>query len=383
MNKLTVYLKDYQKSDKTSAVYIYTHLMNEKVRFNTGVSVNPDNWDPIKKRIKGTSKTVKDDNLIIDNCKKRITDAFVRYRLQGKELTPDLLRKEYKIPSTYIDFYDFVEKTILEQKGILSPNTIAMHESVLNKLKLYKKQLMFSEISVEMINDYKKYLKLRLDNKENTIQKNMAVFKSYINIAIRKKIITENPFDHIKIKRINPDRIYLDPEELDKLIELYRKNTLTPNHQRVLRYYLFACFTGLRVSDLKRITHDDIVNNTLVFHAYKTKSKVIKIPLKEPALILIKNAAPLRTVGFIFDTYSDQVTNRHLKKIATAAGIDKEISSHSARHTFATLFLRKTKNIAVLQKLLGHTNISETMIYAHVLGEDVEKEMEVFNDFKI
>ena len=73
--------------------------------------------------------------------------------------------------------------------------------------------------------------------------------------------------------------------------------------------------------------------------------------------------------------------NRHLKTIYESINFDKHISFHSARHNFATLFLRNTKNLAVLQKLLGHTNITETMIYAHVLTEDIENEMKVFNEF--
>lgn len=384
MGKLTIYINaSYKKKDGTTSVHIYTYLLKEKVWFNTGVSVNPENWDAKKFRIKGSSKKVKDDNLIIESCKSRLNEVFVRYRLQHKELTPDLLRKEYKTPSTYIDFHDFFTRAIKEQKKILTPNTICMHESVLAKIKKFKEPLMFSEISVEFLNSYKRYLKITLKNNENTIQKNMAVIKAYLNIAIRKKIITENPFKYIKVKRLNSDRVFLTETELQKLIELYKKEWLSPGLQRVLRYYLFSCFTGLRISDIKRIQHRDIINNTLIFAAQKTKSKIIRIPLTGPALKLMHDANPLRSYGNIFSTFTDQVTNRHLKTLADYINLEKHISFHSARHTFATLFLSKTKNIAALQKLLGHTNITETMTYAHVLTEDLEKEMEVFNGFEI
>lgn len=384
MNKLTVYLNDgYIKADGTVAVYIYTHLLAKKVRFNTKMLAKPKDFDKLKGRIKGATKEIIDKNLIIDNCKKRITDIFVRYRLQHKELTPDLLKKEYKTPSTYIDFYDFFTQAIKEQAKILSPNTIKLHESVLTKMKVLKPALMFSEITVEYLNSYTRYLKITLKNNENTIQKNMSVIKAYLNIAVRKRIIHDNPFQYIKIKRISPDRVFLNEDELKKFIDLYKKCWLHHGLQKVLRHYLFSCFTGLRLSDIKRIQHQDVINNILIFAPQKTKSKIVRIPLTKPALKLINDENHLCSYGIIFNTYADQVINRHLKTIADNVDFEKHISFHSARHTFATIFLRKTKNLAVLQKLLGHTNIRETMIYAHVLIEDLEKEMKIFNEYKI
>ena len=384
MGKLTVYINEsYKKRDGTAAVYVYTYLLKEKVWFKTGISVKPELWDHKKNRIKGSSKEISDNNLIIDSCKARLSDIFVRYRLQHKELTPDLLKKEYKTPSTYIDFYDFFTKFIGEQAKILSPNTIKLHESVLKKMKECKSVLMFSEITVEYLNSYKRFLKITKKNGENTIQKNMGVIKAYLNIAVRKKIINNNPFEHIKIKRISPDRVFLNETELQRFINLYKKRWLNPGLQKVLRHYLFSCFTGLRLSDIKRIQHQDIINNTLIFAPQKTKSKIVRIPLTKPALKLIKDENHLCSYGTIFNTYADQVMNRYLKTIYESINFDKHISFHSARHTFATLFLRNTKNLAVLQKLLGHTNITETMIYAHVLTEDIEKEMCVFDEFEV
>lgn len=379
MNKLTVYINDdYVKSDGTSTIYVYTHLKGKKVKFNTGVSVKSDTFDKTSGRIKGKSKQVKDNNLIIDNCKQRITDVFVRYRLQNIDLTPELLKQEYKIPSTYIDFYQFMA---LEIKQHSNENTKRLHESVLAKMKEYKKSLMFSEITADWLKEYKRYLKNKLKNNENTIHKNFGVIKAYLNIAIRKKIITSNPFEYYKISRVDANRVFLDEQELNHLIDIYKKQWLAPNLQKVLRHFLFSCFTGLRISDLKRIQHHDIVNNMLIFTPYKTKTKIVRVPLSKPALQLIKDENQHRIYGLIFKTYADQVINRHLKTIAELCGINKELSFHSARHTFATLFLKKTKNIAALQKLLGHTNIRETMTYAHILTEDLQKEMKVFDEF--
>lgn len=379
MASINIFLNDrYKKQDGTCSVYVYTYIRRDKIRFNTGVSVTPYNWNDEKKRIKGNTKKAKDQNLIIDKCVARINDVFVRYRLQNKELTPELLKQEYKTPSTYVDFYDFYQRKMNEQKGLLSENTIRQHQTVLTKLKYYKKQLMFSHLTAQFIRDYQKYMKNKRGNSNNTIKKHMAILKGYLTLAVKDDIINENPFKYIQIKSSQTDRVYLEPGELDKLWELYQAKRFHDNYHKVLRHYLFSCFTGCRISDVKALTHDHIIGDKLVYKPVKQKSKLVKIPLINAAKQLIKDAGEHRIRGRLFACYSDQVTNRMLHHIAEYAGIPKKISFHSARHTFATMFLRDTKNLAALQRLLGHTNITDTMIYSHILEEDIDADMQKF-----
>ena len=382
MASVNVWLNgDYIKKDGSCAVFVYTYIRRQKVRFNTGVSVKPDNWNDEKKRIKGSSKFAKDNNLVIDNCISRVNDIFVRYRLSNRELTPDILKKEYKTPSTYIDFYDFMRKTIQEEEGMLSKNTIAAHNSLLNKLTSFRKSLMFADITPELIDDFHKFMKNKLKNNPNTIQKTLSNFRAFMNTAKKKKVIDENPFDQVKLKRGQVNRQFLEEHELTKLIELY--NRYPANKRYVLKYFLFACFTGLRISDIRRIKYEDVINDTLVFQPYKTRgmTKIVRIPLTRPAKRYMKDNQGLKIRGCIFQPYADQVTNRLLKEIIQDAGIQKDISFHCARHTFATMYLRKTRDLAGLQKLLGHYSITETMKYAHVLDDDIKETIKFFDKY--
>jgi site-specific recombinase XerD len=379
MASVNVWLNDkYKKKDGTCAVYASVYVHRQKVKFNTGVSVKQDNWNAEKRRVKGNGKKAKDDNLVIDKCVARINDVFVRYRLQNKELTPELLRQEYKTPSTYIDFYDFYERKLNEQDGLLAANTIKQHKTVLKKLKEYKKQLMFSQITKQFLEDYIKFMKNKRRSSANTIKKHMAILKGYLTLAVRDDIIRENPFKYLQLKASQTDRIYLEPEELNKLWNFYKKEQFPENYHKVLRHYLFSCFTGCRISDVQMLTHDHIIGNKLVYKPEKQKSKLVKIPLIDAAKKLIQDEGRYRIRGFLFDTYSKPVTNRMLKHIAEYSNIPKEITFHSGRHTFATMFLRETKNLAALQRMLGHTNIKDTMIYAHILEDDIEKDMQEF-----
>jgi integrase len=380
MNKLTVTINEsYVRKDGQCSVYIFTTLNSEPVRLPVNVRVRPDKWNKKASRIKGSTQDVKDLNMVISNCVKRVTDIFVRYRLQDRELTPNILKKEYETPSVYIDFITFMEKTINDRKKILNYNTIKSQCSVLKKLKEFKKPIMFSELDENFINDYKQHIRSKLKNGPATIEKNMKVIKCYINLARRENKEIVSPFESIKIQETKSNREYLESDELKKLIAIYKSNRLADNLHLVLRHFLFCCFTGLRISDFKRCKKDDVINNMLVMVPVKTKKfgKQIKVPLTDTALQLIADEDS--NTAHLFKSYTEQVMNRYLKRIMTNAGIKKNITMHCARHTFATMFLQKTKNIAALQKLLGHSKITETMIYAHVLTDDLEKEMQKFD----
>lgn len=374
----------YIRKDNKVPVRLFIYIKNKRVVFNTGVAVGVDDWDKKNQRIKKTHPEHKDYNLIIDNCKVRINDIFVRYRLQHKELTPERLKNEYETPSTYIDFYDFMEQTIKERKNYVEDTTLIQQSVVLNKLKKFRKNLTFSEINEDFIKKFALHLKRAYKNENNTIYNNLKNFKVYLNIAVKKGIINENPFRNIKLSRPIGNREYLTEKELTSLIELYNKNFLPLGHQRSLRFYLFSCFTSLRITDLRNLKMENIKNNLLIYIPYKNrnkKSKPVTIPICKPAKRIINEESPYRLYGYIFNMWTDQTINRHLKDIAGHLSIKKEITFHTARHTFATVFLRRTKNIVALKELLGHSDLKTTMIYAHILTDDLESEMKIFDNF--
>lgn len=375
---------DYVKANGESSIVIILHLQGKKIKINTGISVKKRDWDSEKNIIKTTHPKAYDYNLIISNCMGRINSIFVRYRLQFNDLTPSLLRKEYDNPAEYIDFFKFMELAIKERKGELSETSMLQHNSMLSKLREFKTGLKFTEIDEEFLKRFDRFMINTLKNKINTRHNTFKVLKTYLNIAVRKGILKKNPLQKLPVKRIRTDRVYLDGKELQLLIDLYLKQFLLPGHQQSLRHFLFSCFTGLRISDLRNLNMEDIIGDMIILVPQKTRNvneKTVKIPLTDPAKLLIKDESPDRLKGNVFNLLADQTINKHLKDIVKVCSIPKKVSFHASRHTFATIFLRETKNLGALKKLLGHSLISETMIYAHVLTEDIVEEMQVFNKF--
>lgn len=363
------------------AVYVMVHVDYKTLKFKTGVSCPATNWDEKTLRIKGNSKEIKDDNLVIEQCLARLNDIAVRYRLQNIHLSAELLKNEWKNPARRIDFYKFFDEAIAERKTDLAPNTVKSHKSAIEIMKIFKPKLSFSEITPDYLENFQRWLRTKHGNDTNTIHTKMRILRNYLNVAIRKGIISENPFTRVKLKKATTSRVFLNPEELKILWDLYEKNSLTEAKQKILRHFLFMCFTGLRISDMKQLTQGNVIGEMLIFNVVKTKQvkkNMVKVPLNSYASRLI--ADEKSTSKLLFNTISEQKMNTYIKKIVIAAGILKDITNHSGRHTFATCWLKKTKDLAQLQVLLGHSNIAETMIYVHVDDEMLRGEMKNFEN---
>lgn len=384
MATLKVYI-DPKKVKKNGhlSVYVMAHIDYKTVKFNTGVTCKESEFNLKTCRISGNSKKVKDDNLIIETCMARLNEIFVRYRLQNIPLTADLLVNEWKNPTRRIDFHSFLKEAIDERKADVTHGTYKNHKAFGVKIKQFRDSLAFTEINPDFIESFARWLKSKdgggLDT--NTVHGQLRRFRAYMNVAVRKGIINENPFSRVRLKKKQTERVYLTKEELQSLWSLYERGELTGSHQAVLRHFLFMCFTGVRISDLKLLTEDNVVGRMLVFSVFKTKNTkdcMIKVPLTRQSLQLIIDEE--REDIKLFGCLSDQKMNSYIKTICQKVGIYKQVTNHTGRHTFATLWLKETKNLAVLQKLLGHSDIKETMIYVHVDEQMMMDDMAVFQN---
>ena len=379
--RLFINEKKVKKNGKVT-IYALINIENKTLHINTGVGVSIEKYDKVNERIKGNTKDDKDNNLIIDKCLSMINEIFVRYRLQHRSLTADLLLREYKNPSLFIDFYGFMDKCIIDRVKNKDIGYVSArhHRVLLNKLKGFKPVMCFAEIDFKMINQFKNYCRVTKKNDVNTVHKMLSYWQTYMNIAKREEIITVNPFDQIQFKRIEPQRIYLTEKELKSLFELYDCATLPVDLHKTLRHFLFMCLTGIRISDFLRLKPENIQENVLRFVPHKTYSKKrleLHIPLIEKAKKLIQDENYTGT--FVFDSISEQKMNVQLKQIAPLGNAYKKITNHSARHTFATIFLEKTSDVVTLQRLLGHSNIRETMIYVHISNGKINSQMSNFD----
>ena len=391
MAVVRAYIEDGYVGKKGEApVYVSFYIAREKIVIPCKLSIPVKAWDKDVGKVTTRDKFHADRNMMIDNVKKRMNDIFVKYRLANKKLTKDVFLNEYHHPTDFHTFFDFAAWYQKLRFKEIEKSTAKYHEVVIKKLKNYKENLTFDDITSDFIREYFIYLKKTLRNNDVTSNKNLIVFKIYVNQAVKRGYMTYNPFEDVKIKRKRTaSASYLTEEELSRLTSLYSQKTLPVNQQKTLGFFLFMCFSSLHIGDAKMVKMEQISNTTLTYYRKKnrnSKPEPIFIPLSKPAKKIIKQEAGLRVKGLLFDgMYSGQYVKKLLKKIAERddVKINKKISAKTGRHTFATIYLRRTKDIRSLQELLGHSNISETLLYAHVLDESKREGINTFNNFKV
>lgn len=267
--------------------------------------------------------------------------------------------------TTSNNFIEYLEKRIDERTDI-RPNTKKGHYTLVNSLKSFGRIIAFSDLTRQKLSAYDAWLHEQ-NYEQSTIHAYHKSLKVYINDAIRREIIKENPYASIKIERGKSGlRKYLSDGELERVRQA---RMLTPALERVRDLFVFQCFTGLAYADLAKFDFADVVerNGRFVVHDTRQKSgEDFYIVLLSPALEV------LRKYDFKLPLMSSQKYNANLKVVANTAGIDVSLTSHMARHTFAVYCLNHGVPIETLAKMMGHTDIKTTQLYAKIANTTVE-----------
>lgn len=365
-------------SNKQGKNQIYLHLATKGLlkRIALDIYVNPLLWDAKKCRMTTKDISSYDINLILDNIESKVTDIKTVFRLNETVLTIDKFLEEFKNGVPRFDFLTFFKHELENQKLTKHPNTIKKEKSVLKALTEFKPKMLFSEIDINLIDKFKSH-RIKAKMNKTTINSNLKIIKKYLKIAEDKGIKMPISLSQIKVGSTDGNRDSLTEIELNKMRGYFESNYIRDNYKTPLALFLFSCFTGLRISDVQQIEENTIVDGSLKFNAVKT-GKFQKIKLNNAALTLIQQCPEM-----FVEKHSDQHINRMLKDVCDVLGIKKKITFHYARHTFATNFLRQGGKVEVLQKLLNHSNIKETMIYVTILQEQQDSEIMLLDNIKI
>lgn len=242
-------------------------------------------------------------------------------------------------------------------------------KSVLLHLKEFTKgKIPFSAITVDWLEQFKIFLLTKVS--QSTAHIYFVVIRTALKQAVRDKILISNPANEVKhIKKQDAQREFLTLEELKTLAK-------TPCHYpEVKRAFLFSCYTGLRYSDVEKLTWENVRNNSLDFRQQKTKG-VEYLPLSDMAKQILYSHNRIeedKILEFptrrIFQLPNKSTTHREMREWSKKSGLSKRITFHTSRHTFATLSLTQGVDLYTVSKLLGHKDIGTTQIYAKIIDE--------------
>lgn len=338
----------------------------------TGVKLYSDQWNDRKKVI--NSAEMLQLNQRLDEMMRVIQD-WINELIRKKETFEfEKLDTFLKYVNHSENYIEFLERRINERNDI-SESTRQSHQVLISSLKEFGGITYMSDLTVQNIKLYDNWLHGK-GYSQPTIHNYHKRNKVYIREAMSLGLLKDYPYAGVVVKRgKNKRRRFLYQEELDKI-----RNAKIPNESisRVRDMFVFQSFTGLAYADLAKfnfkrdvIEHDGkyIINDVRV----KTEENYY-IVLLSPALEVLKR------YNFELPIISNAQYNLRLKLVADYAGLDKNLTTHMARHTFATLALTKGVQLKVVSKMLGHSSIKVTEEYATILNEDVNKGYELFEE---
>ena len=385
MISIKTYYRESTKATQEGYVWVSFYVNREKVHFSTKIKCFEKDFNSKTFRIMRSAKNASDKNLIIDKILGRVNDVLVKFRLKNKKITRAGFLRAYNRPDDYDTFFAFVKDYQKKITMLNEPETMGVHSTVIKKIETYAPDLHFDDITPDWLDEYYVYLRKTLNNCENTAYKNMSTFRKYVRAAWKSGYLDEYPFDDWVIKRTKASYTYLNEDELTMLIDTYRGGELNEKYHKTLEFFLFLCFSSLHVGDAKKLKLEQFTNDSFTYFRYKNRNKKpepVVVPVSSTLQQLLFNIVGYRKKGLIFDRLpADQTMNSYLKDIAKIVEIDKPISHKTGRHTFATYFLKKTKDLTALKEILGHSELRETLIYAHVLDESKQEGIKCFDSF--
>lgn len=371
--------KNYKKEDGTYPIYLRLTIDRKSKIYSLNQSTNPAFWDEKKYRVSAKHLQNYKVNAAIQDAWNRADKILFDHDTLNQDLTFELFEKLYfkavEENKADISYYDFATKQMALRKNSVSAGHNRQCYYELEKMKKFRTQVKLAEIDYKFLQEYEQYMR-KLGNKTNTVNKTFSKLRTFLNIAIKNDMISKNPFERYKIKHEPTNRQYLTVEELEQLEKKYSSGELNSKLADVLQYFLFACYTGLRYTDLHELTYNNIKDDHIVLTMHKTKEEII-IPLIDKAKALIPVCKfPGQKV---FRVLTNQKCNDYIKLIMLAVEINKNISFHCSRHTFATVSITLGIPIEVVSKLLGHNDLKTTQIYAKIVNKKKFDEMEKWN----
>lgn len=381
--------KNYQKG--VVPIYLRITVNGNRAEVTTGRSCEPSQWNTISGRSNGKKEEVKSFNAYLDDLQNKVFEAHRQLTEKDDPITAERLRDQFqgKIEKqcTLIDvFKDHNHKMETLVGSEFSKGTAERYRTSLkHTVEFLQWKYNISDIDIRkvdhaFITEYDFYLRSVRKCANNSAVKYLKNFGKIIRICLTNGLLATDPFQNYKNKIKKVDRVYLNEGEIKQIAN---KQLASERLAQVRDIFLFCCYTGLAYVDVKNLKRGDIVTGIdgekwISINRQKTNvpSRIPLLPAASTLLNQYQNNRMCLNTGMLLPVSSNQKMNSYLKEIVDFCGIQKQITFHIARHTFATtVTLLNGIPIESVSKMLGHTNIQTTQHYAKILDIKVGADM--------
>lgn len=378
------------KSDE-ALIFLRITLNGQRAEFSTGRRCLPSQWNASGSKMIGATNEVRAFNMYLDTIQSKIYEAHRQLMQAGETITAESLKNKYQgkidrprmIMEIFQDHNDRMKALVGQEYAKLTHvryNTSLNHTLDFIKWKYKIIDIDIKKIDHAFITDYEYFLRTVKKCNNNTAVKYLKNFNKIINNCIKNGWIDKSPFINFTTKLKEVVRVFLTDEEIQKIME---KEFATERLSQIRDVFIFSCFTGLAFVDVANLKKSDInlvMNGEKWIFTQRQKTDTIcNIPLLPPAEKIIQkyaNNPQCLNSGKLLPVSSNQKTNEYLKDIALLCGIDKVLTFHIARHTFATtVTLTNGVSIESVSKMLGHKSLKTTQHYAKIIDKKVGEDM--------
>ena len=403
--KTKVSILFYAKKAKAATnglVPIYTRITinGKRIELSTNRFVEISKWSTEAGKMKGTSEEARSINNHLDLLKSQIRDAEMELIHKKIPVTTETLKSKIlgvdERVRTLVPIFQDHNNKIKELVGKeYAPGTLERYATSLKhtiefmQWKYNVSDIDITKIDHAFITDYEFWLRSVRNCANNTAVKYLKNFNKIIKLCLANDWLDKNPFANYKSKVKEVERVYLTESEIQSIIE---KDFKTERLSLVRDIFLFSCFTGLAYIDVKNLTKSHISfgidgEKWIFTHRQKTESasKIPILPVTQMIIDKYESHPQCNNEDKLLPILSNQKMNAYLKEIAGVCEIEKELTFHIARHTFATtVTLSNGVPIESVSKMLGHKNLRTTQHYAKVLDRKVSEDMRILkNKFSI
>ena len=378
------------KPNKSGRVPILMQLTigQQTCHISTKQNILPEKWGDGKPI--GHTREDQAITAVLEEIRTKAYNKFLQLQGQNINVTPErlkqaLLGKDQVQPRGYVEIFDQWLVEYSKMVGITtSKRTLDKYILVRNRLQDYiasqlgVKDISLEEVTPKFLSNFDNYLRVEYNMANNHAMKIRQKLRTIYKVAIDNGWVSKNPFSTVKIHFDPVERDVLTKSELAALIQTDME---IDRLEKMRDVFVFACFTGLAHCDVAGLTKENIITDEagqvwLKTHRQKT-SEVVDIPLLEiPQLIIKKYQGMKELNGKLLPTLTNSCSNLYLKEVAVRCGINKTLTFHMARHTFATtVTLSNGVPIESVAKMLGHRNIRTTQIYAKIIKDKLAEDM--------
>lgn len=384
--------QDKVKTDK-ALIYVRITVDSQRVEISLKRYIHPLEWNAVKGQARGSRKEMAQLNTYLEQIRSRLTECYQELQLKKKLITARGIKSlflgsddnQYTL-TKLVAYHNETMKTVLAIGTLKNYETTEKYILEYLRSKKGTSDIYLSEINYQFIIDFELFLRNHqpADHQKpmqnNGVMKHLERLRKMLTLAIKMELMTKDPFSKYSLHFEKVEREFLTESELSTV---ENKKFSIERLQITKDLFVFSCYTGLAYVDLMKLTPDKI--NLGIDKQYwittkreKTKNPV-RVPLLPKALAIIQkyeNHPKVVSNGTLLPHISNQKLNGYLKEVADICEIKKNITFHLARHTFATtITLLNGVPIETVSKMLGHTKISTTQIYAKVVDQKVSQEM--------